>query len=106
MSVRPMWSRSRTATIVWSPNSGPGFGTGDNINAYTGFDLSTQTTIASLPAAVTPTDPHELTPLPNGDRMMISTPLVTKDLSALGNGSGETPHRMRTTRPSTAWSRR
>ncbi|HEY6473080.1 MAG TPA: aryl-sulfate sulfotransferase, partial [Acidimicrobiales bacterium] len=78
-------------TIVWSPNYGPGFGTGDNINAYTGFDLSTQTTIASLPAAVTPTDPHELAPLPNGDRMMISTPLVTEDLSTLGNGSGGTP---------------
>ncbi len=78
-------------TIVWSPNPGPGFGIGDNISAYTGFDLSTQTTIASLPAAVTPTDPHELTPLPNGDRMMISTPLVTKDLSTLGDGGGGTP---------------
>ncbi|HWD54550.1 MAG TPA: aryl-sulfate sulfotransferase [Acidimicrobiales bacterium] len=75
-------------TIAWSPNAGPGFGAGDNISAYTGFDLSTQTTIASLPAAVTPTDPHELTPLPNGDRMMISTPLMTKDLTTLGNGVG------------------
>ncbi len=78
-------------TFTWSPNAGPGFGTGDNISAYTGFDLDTQTTIASLPAAVTPTDPHELTPLPNGDRLMISTPVVTKDLSTLGNGLGGVP---------------
>ncbi len=75
-------------TIVWSPYSAPGFGIGDNLSAYTGFDLGTQTTIASLPAAVTPTDPHELVPLPNGDRLMISTPVVTKDLGSLGNGAG------------------
>ncbi len=93
-------------TIAWSPNAGAGFGVGGNASAYTGFDLDTQTTIASLPAAVTPTDPHELTPLPNGDRMMISTPLVAKDLSTLGNGSGDVPGRTRTTRSSTAWSRR
>ncbi len=78
-------------TIAWSPNAGAGYGVGGNASAYTGFDLDTQTTIASLPAAVTPTDPHELTPLPNGDRMMISTPLVAKDLSTLGNGSGDVP---------------
>ena len=66
--------------IAWSPTM-----------AYTGFDLDTQTTIAPLPAATSPTDPHELLPLPNGDRMMISTPLVSKDLTNLGNGmSGNT----------------
>jgi hypothetical protein len=74
-------------TIAWSPDSGPGFGVGNNISAYTGFDLGSQTTIAPLPAAITPTDPHELTLLPNGDRMMISTPLAAKDLSDLGNGA-------------------
>jgi hypothetical protein len=74
--------------ITWSPYSGPGIGTGDNLSAYTGFDLDTQTTIPALAAPVIPTDPHELTPLPNGDRMMISTPPVPKDLSTLGNGAG------------------
>jgi hypothetical protein len=74
--------------IAWSPNAGPGLGVGNNISAYTGFNLDSQTTIPSLPAGVTPTDPHELLPLPNGDRMMISTPTVSKDLSTLGNGSG------------------
>ncbi len=73
-------------TIAWTSATSLGFGVGDNPSVYTGFDLDTQTTIAPLPAAVPPTDPHELTPLPNGDRMMISTPLVTKDLSTLGNG--------------------
>ena len=61
-------------TIAWTSATGLGFGVGDNPSVYTGFDLETQTTIAPLPAAVTPTDPHELLPLPNGDRMMISTP--------------------------------
>ena len=74
MNVEPLTND----TIAWSPDAGPGFGAGDNISAYSGFNLDTQTTIASLPAAVTPTDPHELTPLPNGDRMMISTPLVAQ----------------------------
>jgi hypothetical protein len=75
-------------TIAWTSATAIGFGVGDNLSAYTGFDLDTQTTIAPLPAAVTPTDPHELLPLPNGDRMMISTPLMAKDLSTLGNGRG------------------
>ncbi len=64
-------------TIAWTPA---------NIGVYTGFDLDTQTTIAPLPADG-PTDLHELLPLPNGDRMMISVPVVSKDLSTLGNGS-------------------
>jgi hypothetical protein len=78
-------------TITWTSTTSLGFGVGNNPSVYTGFDLATQTTIAPLPAAVTPTDPHELLPLPNGDRMMISTPLETKDLSTLGNGSGNMP---------------
>ena len=78
-------------TIAWSPSSGSGVGTDRADSAYTGFDLDTQTPIAPLPAAVAPTDPHELTMLPNGDRMMISTPPVAKDLSNLGGGSGGTP---------------
>jgi len=57
-----------------------------NNNGYTGFDLETQSAIASLPAATSPTDPHELLPLPNGDRMMISTPSTSKDLTSLGTG--------------------
>ena len=73
-------------TIAWTSATSFGFGVGDNPSVYTGFDLDTQTTIAPLPAAVAPTDPHELLPLPNGDRMMISTPLVAKNLSTLGNG--------------------
>ena len=72
--------------IAWTSATSFGFGVGDNPSVYTGFDLDTQTTIAPLPAAVAPTDPHELLPLPNGDRMMISTPLVAKNLSTLGNG--------------------
>ena len=73
-------------TIVWTGATSLGIGVGDSPSVYTGFDLATQTAIASLPAAVAPTDPHELLPLPNGDRMMISTPLVAKGLSTLGNG--------------------
>jgi hypothetical protein len=69
-------------TIAW---------TSTNNEVYTGFNLATQTTIAPLPAAVAPTDLHELLPLSNGDRMMISIPLVPKNLSTLGNGSGNTP---------------
>jgi hypothetical protein len=68
--------------IVWSSA---------NQEVYTGFDLDTQTTLAPLPAAVTPTDLHELLPLPNGDRMMISVPLQPKNLSTLGPGSGNVP---------------
>ena len=73
-------------TIVWTGATSLGIGVGDSPSVYTGFDLATQTAIASLPAAVAPTDPHELLPLPNGDRMMISTPLVSKGLSTLGDG--------------------
>ena len=73
-------------TISWTPGLGPGVGTGANGNAYTGFDLDTQSTIAPLPAAISPTDLHELVPLPNGDRLMISTPVVRHDLKSLGTG--------------------
>ena len=78
-------------TIAWSPSGGSGVGTDRTDSAYMGFNLDTQMPIAPLPAAVAPTDPHELTVLPNGDRMMISTPPVAKDLSTLGEGSGGTP---------------
>jgi Arylsulfotransferase (ASST)/IPT/TIG domain len=73
-------------TISWTPSLGPGVGAGLNGDAYTGFDLDTQSTIAPLPAATPPTDLHELVPLPNGDRLMISTPVVSHHLSGLGNG--------------------
>ncbi len=74
-------------TIAWSPSLGPGFGAGLNGNAYTEFDLASQSTV-TLPAAVSPTDEHELWPLHNGDRLMISTPVISgDDLSALGDGS-------------------
>ena len=69
-------------TIAWTGI----YGTGTSGNAYTGFNLDTQTA-SSLPAAVSPTDVHELDLLPNGDRMMISSPLESLDLSALGPGS-------------------
>ena len=72
--------------ISWSPSLGPGIGAGLNGDAYTGFDLDTQSTIAPLPAATSPTDIHELLPLPNGDRMMISTPIISKNLTGLGTG--------------------
>jgi hypothetical protein len=73
-------------TISWTPGLGPGVGTGANGNAFTGFDLDTQSTIAPLPAAISPTDLHELVPLPNGDRLMISTPVVSHRLDGLGTG--------------------
>jgi len=72
--------------ISWTPSLGPGIGAGINGDAYTGFDLDTQSTIAPLPAGTSPTDIHELLPLPNGDRMMISTPIITKNLTGLGTG--------------------
>ncbi len=72
--------------ISWSPSLGPGIGAGINGDAYTGFDLDTQSMIAPLPAATSPTDIHELLPLPDGDRMMISTPVISKDLTGLGTG--------------------
>ena len=74
-------------TIAWTTAaSGPGIGAGTIGDPDTAFDLTTQST-SSLPAAVTPTDPHELTVLPNGDRMMISTPVESLDLSSLGEGT-------------------
>ncbi len=72
--------------ISWAPSLGPGLGAGINGDAFTGFNLDTQSTIAPLPAATSPTDGHELVPLPNGDRMMISTPVINKDLTGLGTG--------------------
>jgi hypothetical protein len=72
--------------ISWTPSLGPGIGAGINGDAYTGFNLDAQSTIAPLPAATSPTDIHELLPLPDGDRMMISTPIVSKDLTGLGTG--------------------
>jgi hypothetical protein len=80
--------------ISWSPSLGPGIGAGLNGDAYTGFDLDSQSTIAPLPSATSPTDIHELLPLPGGDRMMISSPVISKDLTGLGNGiagTTETP---------------
>jgi hypothetical protein len=77
-------------TIAWTAGHGFGIGAPPVGDDYTAFALNTQS-VSSLPAAVFPTDPHELTMLPNGDRMMISTPIVSRDLSPLGNGSGDVP---------------
>ena len=78
VNVEPLGSD----TIAWTGV----LGTGASGNVYTAFDLDTQTA-SSLPAAVSPTDLHELDLLPNGDRMMISNPIESLDLSALGPGS-------------------
>jgi len=70
-------------TIAWAPGLGPGIGADPN-GAFTLYDTSTQTS-RSLPAPSPPTDPHELLQLPNGDHVMISSPLKTGvDLTPLG----------------------
>ena len=78
VNVEPLGSD----TIAWTGV----YSTGSQGNVYTAFDLDTQTA-SSLPAAVSPADLHELDLLPNGDRMMISSPLESLDLSALGPGT-------------------
>jgi Arylsulfotransferase (ASST) len=82
-------------TIAWTGNPTIyGIGIPPTGDPYSAFDLDTQS-LSSLPAAVPPTDEHELTPLPNGDRLMISTPIESHDLTGLGPGSdffhNETP---------------
>ncbi len=84
-------------TIAWAST---------NDEVYTGFDLDTQTTIAPLPAAVTPTDLHELLPLPNGDRMMIGTRSRRRTFPRSAMAAATRPPRPPTTRSSTASSRR
>ncbi|HZE17253.1 MAG TPA: aryl-sulfate sulfotransferase [Mycobacterium sp.] len=54
--------------------------------AYASFNLATQT-LSQLPAAIPNTDEHDLFPLPNGDRMMLSSVVTSgHDLSTLGPG--------------------
>ena len=82
-------------TVTWTGNPNVwGIGLPPTGDVYTAFNLDTQS-ISSLPAASPPTDLHELTALPNGDRLMISTPFESLDLSTLGDGSdffhNETP---------------
>ncbi len=65
-------------TIAWMASNGPGLGADPSIG-YNLYNLGTQTT-QTLKAPIGPTDFHELDPLPNGDYMMLGTPL--KQLSA------------------------
>ena len=62
-------------TLAWSPNLGPGLGS-NPLGAYTTYDLSTGATGALRPP-VNPTDPHELLQLPDGDDLMITSPLLS-----------------------------
>jgi hypothetical protein len=75
--------------LAWSSVPGPGFGADPN-RAFSVFDLATGTT-AQLKAVDPPLDFHELLPLPNGNRLMLTTPLrAGMNLSALGLGKDQT----------------
>jgi arylsulfotransferase ASST len=73
------------ATIAWASYGG---GTPDA--AFEAFNLETMAT-SWLKAPIAPTDFHELDELPNGDLMMLSSPLKPNvDLTTLGFGPGAT----------------
>jgi hypothetical protein len=75
--------------VAWTTNPGPGFGT-DADAAFSVFGLATQQT-ERLSARPGPLDPHELLPLPNGDYLLLATPLRAEvDLRRLGFGRSET----------------
>ena len=61
-------------TIAWMGPPGAGFGLNPAVG-YNLYNLDTQTN-QTLMAAIGPTDPHELYPMPNGDYMMIGTPIT------------------------------
>jgi hypothetical protein len=62
-------------SIAWMSLNGPGFGADPSVG-YTIYNLATQTT-TTLKAPISPTDFHELTPMPKGDDyMMIGTPIA------------------------------
>lgn len=70
-------------TIAWVPSLGPGFGTIAD-GAFRLYDVATQTSDSFRPP-VGPLDPHEFLTLPNGNRMVFTTPLLAGvDLSSLG----------------------
>ena len=60
-------------TIAWMALNGPGVGADPTVGYYL-YRLDTQTASYVI-APVLPTDPHELLQLPNGHRMVISTPV-------------------------------
>jgi hypothetical protein len=69
--------------IAWAPNLGPGFGTRPD-GAFQLFDLDTRTSTNFVPP-VRPLDPHDLVERPNGNRIVLATPLRSGfDLSVLG----------------------
>jgi arylsulfotransferase ASST/IPT/TIG domain-containing protein len=75
-------------SIAWMTTAGA-FGT-DSKAAFEDFNLQTHAT-RLLAAPTPPTDPHELHPMPNGDFMMLSTPLKASiDMTALGGSSSAT----------------
>jgi hypothetical protein len=61
-------------TIAWMPFSGPGVGANFSVG-YNLYNLDSQTTQV-LKAPIGPTDPHEMLPLPNGDYLMLGTPVT------------------------------
>ena len=76
-------------TIAWAPNKGGGVGTDPNA-AFGDFDLKTRVS-SEIKAPVPPMDFHELDEMPNGDLMMLSSPLKSDvDLTALGFSSSAT----------------
>ncbi|MFI5282102.1 MAG: aryl-sulfate sulfotransferase [Candidatus Dormibacterales bacterium] len=76
-------------TIAWATNEGGGVGTDPNA-AFNDFDLRTGV-MRELKAPVPPMDFHELHQMPNGDLMMLSSPLKSDvDLTPLGFSSSAT----------------
>ncbi len=76
-------------TVAWASTAGPGFGV-DAEQAFTVFDLGSASTQYLRPVD-RPLDFHELLPLSNGNRMMLTTPLrAGMDLSSLGFGKNQT----------------
>jgi hypothetical protein len=60
--------------IAWMTLNGPGLGADPSVG-YHVYDLDDQTT-QTIKAPVVPTDPHELSLLPNGDYLLIGSPLL------------------------------
>jgi Arylsulfotransferase (ASST)/IPT/TIG domain len=74
---------------AWASNPGPGFGTDPN-SAFDLFNFSTEET-SRLRTSTRPLDFHELLALPDGNYLLIATPLRPGlDLRALGFGRDQT----------------
>lgn len=73
-------------TLAWSRNLGPGVGATPN-GGFTTYAMGTQTSgFIGAPSGYT--DAHELVQLPNGNRVVITTPLLQNvNLSGLPNAS-------------------